>query len=621
VYDAIIVIPLRIACLPIFLGVAVFAYPSAQRTRPNYKKIEYMIPMRDGVKLFVAVYTPVDKPGKHPILMERTPYSAGPYGPDDRRGGFRGSDKFTDAGYIFAFADVRGHYMSEGDYVNVRPELHRGQKGIDESTDTYDTVDYLVKNVPDNNGSVGLWGISYPGFYAGVGAIHTHPALKAVSPQAPVSNWFIGDDFHHNGAFFVQDAFDFLTFFGPVRTGPAPRLPQGPQFDRGEDGAYSFFLKTGALPNFDKNYYKGAIPFWNDMMAHPTYDRWWQDRSLPDHMDDVHCAVMVVGGLFDAEDMWGALNLYQATKKRNPSTPVFLTMGPWYHGMWASRQGTTFGDLNFGQNTSTWFQDNVEFPFFDKYLRGENLPTPPAATIFETGANVWKTFPVWPPKGLGKVSYYPDSAGALSTSPSSGGSESYVYDPANPTPYLANPKTPRRTREYMIDDQRWAEKRSDVLTYKTAPFATDQTVAGPVDVNLWVSTTGTDSDFVVKVIDVWPDDSTEESSRHVSMAGYEQELRADIFRGKFRDSYSRPKPFEPGKPTLVHFHLNDVLHDFKPGHRLMLQIQSSWFPLVDRNPNKFEDINQAQDADFQPATITLYHDAAHPTRLTFGTLP
>jgi putative CocE/NonD family hydrolase len=579
----------------------------------DYKKIEYMIPMRDGVKLYCQVYAPTDIPGEHPILMERTPYNA-------KSHGFRGSPQLIQKGYIFAFEDVRGHYASEGDYVNIRPELRPGQQGIDESTDTYDTVDFLVKNVPDNNHAVGLWGISYPGFYAGVGAIHTHPDLRAVSPQAPVSNWFIGDDFHHNGAFFLQDAFDFLTFFGPVRKGPGPSLGDSPQVNRGDQGPYQFFLKTGGLPNFDADYYKGAIPFWNDMMAHPNYDQWWKDRSLPDHMKDVHCAVLTVGGLFDAEDMWGALNTSKQTTRQNPHTPSFLVMGPWYHGMWASRQGTTFGDLDFGQNTSTWFQENVEFPFFEKYLRGQDVAPPAFATIFETGANQWQKFEQWPPKDLAKLDFYTGPNNALSTRrPTDGGADSYVNDPANPTPYLAKTETPRRTREYMIDDQTWAQKRPDVLTYSSTPGSSDLRVAGPIDVNLWIATTGTDADFVVKVIDVWPSDSTVVSPKGVPMANYEQELRADVFRGKFRNSYSDPQPFVPGAPTLVHFHLNDVLHTFKAGHRIMLQIQSDWFPLVDRNPNVFEDINQAKDSDFQKATITIYRDPSHPTHITFGT--
>lgn len=597
-----------------------FGQRPPQNLQSTYTKYEYMIPMRDGVHLYTAVYVPKSVPGDHPVLMERTPYSAGPYGPD-RYKNFRGSPKLRQAGYIFAYQDVRGKYMSEGKYENVRPELAQSIGGIDESTDTYDTVDWLIRHVPSNNRHVGLWGISYPGFYAGAGGIHSHPALTAISPQAPVSNWFVGDDFHHNGAFFLQDAFDFLTFFGHPRPTPAPDLVRPPRIDRGDDGAYAFFLRTGALPNFDRLYYKGDVSFWNDMMEHPTYDQWWRDRSLPDHMSVVHSAVLTVGGLFDAEDMWGAFNLYDATKRRNRGTPVYLVMGPWFHGMWAGPRGRTFGDLDFGIDTSTYFQDNIEFPFFEKYLRGQNVPPPAPVTIFQTGANQWRTFNEWPPRGLDRASYYLRSDGALSREkPSGEGSDSYINDPADPTPYLAKPETPRRTREYMIDDQRWADGRSDVVAYRSAPVQADTTFAGPVDVDLFASTTGTDADFVVKVIDVWPADSTTKSPLGVPMANYEQEVRADIFRGKFRDGYSNPKPFEPGNPTRVHFRLNSLLHTLLKGHRLEVQVQSSWFPLVDRNPNRFEDIYTAGDADFQKATIKLYRSAKYPSHLTFGLL-
>jgi putative CocE/NonD family hydrolase len=586
--------------------------------RDRYDKIEYMIPMRDGVKLYTAVYVPKDNSSNHPILMERTPYSAGPYGPG-RMANPRGSLKLQQAEYIFARQDVRGKFMSEGEFVNIRPELAPGKAGIDESTDTYDTVDYLVRNVPHNNGHVGLWGISYPGFYAGVGGINSHPALTAISPQAPVSNWFVGDDFHHNGAFFLQDAFSFLGGFGHPRPTPGPTNPMGARINQGTEGAYSFYLKTGALPNFDANYYKGDVPFWNDLMNHPTYDQWWKDRSLPDHMRNVRSAVLTVGGWFDAEDMWGALNLYKQTKAKNPNTPVFLTMGPWFHGMWSRQPGKTFGDLDFGGNTSSYFEDEIEFPFFEKYLRGQNVPPPAPLTLFNTGANKWRKFESWPPKNLTKMNEYLGPDGSITEKhPSQDGNDSYVNDPSNPTPYLADLKSSARTREYMIDDQRWADSRTDVLTYRGATEGHDTTAAGPIDVDFFVSTTGTDADFVVKVIDVWPSDTTAMDRTGKSMAGYEQELRADIFRGKFRDSYSDPKPFMPGKPTRLHFHLNDVLHTFLRGHRMEIQIQSNWFPLVDRNPNQFEDIYKAKDSDFQKATITIYRSKKMPSHISFG---
>ncbi len=593
------------------------------RYRDHVTKYEYMVPMRDGVKMYVAVYVPKDVPGKHPILMERTCYGAGPYGPDSYRTP-RGSKKMLDAGYIFAWSDCRGKGQSEGDYVNIRPELKPGEKGIDESTDTYDTVDYLIKHVPDNNGNVGMWGISYPGFYTGVGGINSHPALKAISPQAPVSNWFFGDDIHHNGAFFLQDTFDFSAGFDVPRAKPGDPPSPRPQIDRGGLSSYDFFLKTGALPNFDTQHYKGTIPYWNELMAHDTYDQYWKDRALPDHMKGVKCAVLTVGGWFDAEDMWGALNLYQHTEKLNKGINNFLCMGPWFHGMWAGRAGggQFFGDLDFGTPTSTYFQDEIEFPFFDKYLRGSPLPAPAEATVFETGVNQWRRFEEWPPKGLGSETLYADQLGKLATvKPKDEGVDHYTNDPANPTPYLADyTKNTRRTREYMIDDQRFTQGRNDVVSYQTSPLASDLRVAGPIDVDLYVTTSGTDSDFVVKVIDVWPGDSTNKAPTGVSMASYQQLLKGDVFRGKFRNSFERPEPFVPGQPTRVHFKLNDALHTFKKGHAIMIQIQSDWFPLVDRNPNKFMDINKATDADFQKATIEILHGPKYPTSIKFGVL-
>lgn len=586
----------------------------------SYSKYEYQIPMRDGVKLYTAVYVPVLS-GKHPILLERTPYGCGPYGAEAIPG-FDNSEKLAEAGYIFAFQDVRGHYMSEGNFVDVRPELQKDEPGIDESTDTFDTIDYLVKHVPNNSQSVGLRGISYPGFYAGVGAINTHPALKAVSPQAPVSNWFLGDDFHHNGAFFEQDAFEFYNWFGWPRSRPATELPPTLAPVSSRDGAYAFYLNIGALPNLDTRYFKKRIPFWNDLMKHETYDQWWQDRSLPDHARNITCAVLTVGGLFDAEDMWGALNLFRATSIQNPNTPNYLVMGPWYHGMWADGAGRTFGDLDFKSDTSRWFRDFVEFPFFEKYLAGNPAIEPAKATIFETGKNKWQSFAEWPPLGLKPEAFYLDSGNSISSdTPVMVGSDSYINDPEHPTPYLADLKTERRTREYMVDDQRWAEKRNDVKSYKANPFTSEHRYAGPVDVDFWVSTSGTDADFVVKLIDVWPSDSLEKSPSGLSMAGYEQNLRADIFRGKFRNSFAHPEPFEPSKPTHLHFKMNDILHTFLPGHRLMIQVQSSWFPLVDQNPNVFENINEAKNSDFKKATITIYHDPEHPSKIVLGGLP
>jgi len=600
--------------LVLVLGASADAGGDAQDALSNhYRKIEYRYPVRDGVKLYANVYIPTDKPGKHPIILERTPYHAEPYGPDTFPPGMRGSQKFRDAGYIFAFADVRGTGMSEGTFVMANPKKPKGAPGIDESTDTYDTVDYLVKHVPDNNGNVGMWGISYPGYFAGVGGIDSHPALKAISPQAPCANWFYGDDVHHNGAYFLQDLFDFLTFFGPPRTtlgewAPGPSIPE-------HASAYDFFLKMGSVANAEPEYFRGGVRFWGDILNHPNYDSYWKGEELPSKMNGVKCAVMTVGGWYDAEDQWGALNLPAAIERLNPGVTSLRVMGPWFHGGWAGGTGKSLGAIDFGSNTSTYYRDEIEFPFFDHYLRNSGAALPAKATMFETGTDKWLTFNQWPPAELKPVRYYLNSGNTLTQSkPATDGQDSFVSDPANPTPYLSGYQSSKgRPLDFPLSDQRFAEKRPDVLTYSAPAFTDNLTVAGPIDVDFWITTTGTDADLVVKVIDVFPDDSG-------TLAGDEEMVRGDVFRCKFRDSFEKPTPIKPGSPTHVHFKLNDVLHTFLKGHRLMVQVQGSWFPLVDRNPNKFEDIYKAKDSDFQKATITVLHDQKLSTSVGFGVI-
>ncbi len=603
-------------CLFVLLALVLVPCGSvAQPATPfkdRYTKSEYLIPMRDGTHLYTAVYVPKDKPGKHPILLERTPYGAGPYGLELYRGQ-RGSSRLQENGYIFAAQDVRGMGHSEGTFVNDRPELINPLKphDVDESTDTYDTIEYLVHNVSDNNGRVGLWGISYPGFYAGVGAVNSHPALKAVSPQAPVSDWFIGDDFHHNGAFFLMDAVGFARFGQSRASKKSDR-----NIDVGGD-PMTFYREHGALGELTETYFKDTDGIWKDLMAHGTYDEYWQSRSLPLHMRNVHCAVMVVGGWFDAEDCWGALHTYQGTKANNRGIAATLVMGPWYHGMWAGQKGDKFGDLDFGQPTATYFQDQIEFPFFDAYLRGEGR-RPSGAQVFDTGIYQWRTFPQWPPRGIRETAFYllPDH-GVGSAAPKGDAAsayDEYVSDPGDPVPYQGG-KITRRTREYMVDDQRFATARPDVLTYRTPPLTQDITMAGPVEADLSVSTTGTDADFVVKLIDVFPDDAPGK------LAGYQMLVRAEVMRAKFRDSYSNPAPMTPGKIERVRYALPDVFHTLRRGHRLMVQVQSSWFPLVDRNPQQFMNIYEAKTGDFQKATIHLYHGGTAASSIRVGVLP
>lgn len=595
--------------------------PVPSDIRGSYDKFEYMIPMRDGKRLYTSVYVPKNKAGEHPIMLERTPYSAGPYGKDAFKPGFRGSKKFVEAGYIYAFQDVRGRYMSEGEFVNVRPQLtvRRGSEDIDESTDTYDTVDYLIKNVKQNNHRVGIWGISYPGFYAGVATPNTHPALKAASPQAPVSDWFIGDDFHHNGAFFLQDAFSFLNGFGQPRPVPTETPRRGEPIELGGD-AYKYFLEMGPLPNFDKNHYKGQVSFWNDMMNHPNYDEFWQSRSLPSTVKNVRCAVMTVGGFFDAEDCWGAQNLFKGIEKLNPGIENSLVAGPWYHGGWARSGGEFFGDIDFGQKTSTYYQDNIEFPFFESHLRGDGKLKRPKFEGFVTGSNRWIKRAQWPPADAKPVSFYLDAGKKLSinTAPqATTGSSSYVSDPANPVPYQGG-VLGRRSREYMIDDQRFATSRRDVLSFSSTPLEKNMTLAGPIEAEVFLTTTGSDADLVVKVIDEYPKGTPDFKGKN--MDGYQMLVRGEVMRCRYRNSFQNPSPLTPGRTERVVFELPGILHTFKRGHRIMVQIQSSWFPLVDRNPNQFVDIYQAKEEDFIKSVINIQHRPGAASRLTVGSI-
>jgi len=592
--------------------------------RDHYTKIERSIPMRDGVKLFTAIYVPKEA-GKYPFMISRTPYTVAPYGADKYKTTLGPSSLFLKEGFIFVYQDVRGKWMSEGEFVDVRPhkDNKRGKKDIDESSDTYDTIDWLIKNIPNNNGKAGIYGISYPGFYSTASLPGAHPGLKAVSPQAPVTDWFQGDDFHHNGAFFLNDAFSFYSTFGVPR--PKPITPdQGPKpFNFPIKDSYRFYLELGALKNVKDKYFADSIKFWNDLMAHGNYDAFWEARNIRTHLKNIKPAVLVVGGFFDAEDAFGALNTYKAIEKQSPASTNNLVMGPWFHGGWARGTGSSFGDISFGQETSTWYQKNVEFPFFMKYLKNASDPQLSEATIFLTGSNEWKKFATWPPKDTETRTLYFQPDGKLAfTAPSASESfDEYVSDPANPAPYQAGVQS-RRTREYMIDDQRFAARRPDVKVYQTDVLTEDLTLTGPLMANLSVSTTGTDADYVVKLIDVYPEDETSESPADKSeiMAGYEMLVRGEVMRGKFRNSFAKPEPFVPGQVTQVKYSIPDVAHTFKKGHRIMIQVQNSWFPLVDRNPQKFVDIYTADDKDFQKATHRIYHDATHASSVAVTVL-
>lgn len=609
----------------------------------HYTKTEVMIPMRDGVRLFTSIYAPKDSSEPHPMLMRRTPYSCRPYGEDQFPGRVDPGPEYALDGYILVYQDVRGCYRSEGTFVNMTPHLDdkASEKEIDESTDGYDTIDWLVNNVPNNNGRVGLWGISYPGFYAAASMIDAHPALKCSSPQAPVADWWY-DDFHHHGAFFLPHAFWFLSSFGQPRPEPVSERP-GRGFEVADPDGYDFFLhETGTLAALQTQYLHGDIQFWNKLVEHPNRDEFWQDRNILPHLHKVAPAVMTVGGWFDAEDLYGALKTYQAIEAKNPDSFNILVMGPWYHGGWLRSDGERLGDAWFGSPTSPFYREHLQKVFFDAFLLGDGEADLPEATVFETGANQWRTFDQWPPAQVKTRYLYlgddsrlllPTEAGAQAIDERSSPDETpagrdrdfdeFVSDPARPVPYTQE-ITQRMTREYMTDDQRFAARRQDVLAYQTEPVAEPLTLAGPILAELWVSTDHQDADWIVKLIDVYPDDAEDFPNlpEGTHTGGYQMLVRSEVIRGRFRDDPARPVPFTPGEPTLVTLPLQDVLHTFEPGHRVMVQIQSTWFPLVDRNPQKWVDnIYLAEPADFVKATHRVYHSEEHPTRIKVGVLP
>ncbi|MGJ1196461.1 CocE/NonD family hydrolase [Sphingobacterium spiritivorum] len=589
--------------------------------REHYTKIEQLIPMRDGVKLFTAIYIPKDTNNKYPFLINRTPYTVSPYGAEQYKKTLGNFPAMMRKGYIFVYQDVRGKWMSEGTFEDVRPQQSKytSRKDIDESTDTYDTIDWLVKNIKNNNGKAGVYGISYPGFYSTASLVNAHPALKAVSPQAPVTDWYIGDDFHHGGALFLMDAFRFMSTFGVPR--PHPITPdKGPKgFEFPIKDQYRFYLNAGTVKNLKETYFADSIKFWNDLFAHPDYDQFWKSRLITPHLTNVQPAVMVVGGFFDAEDAYGAFKTYQSIEQQNKKNNNILVMGPWFHGGWVRGDGSSFGDIQFDQKTSIHYQEELELPFFEYYLKGQGNFNAAEANIFLSGSNEWKKFSSWPPKETQQRNLYLQPNGKLSFDKvqRTDSWDEYVSDPNNPVPFQTG-VWDSRSREYMVDDQRFASTRPDVMTYQTDALSEDITLTGPVIANLVVSTTGTDADYVVKLIDVYPEDSP--NNKNTMMAGYQMLVRGEILRGKYRNDFSKPEAFVPDQITKVNYTLPDVGHTFKKGHRIMIQIQNSWFPLADRNPQKFMNIYEAEPQDFQKATQRIFHDVHNSSYITLPVL-
>jgi putative CocE/NonD family hydrolase len=610
--------------LVLIAGAAAQDQPAEIFVKAHYTKYEYRIPMRDGVRLFTAVYVPkataFEDHGPYPFMMDRTPYSVAPYGEDNYPKNLGPSSEFETGGYIFVYQDVRGRNMSEGEFIEMRPHIDdkKSSKDVDDASDTHDTIEFLLKNVANNNGKVGIWGISYPGFYTSASIIDSHPALAAASPQAPMTDLFLGDDAYHGGAFVLSANFGFYgPFFHPQKTPVKPSSSES--FDMGTPDSYRFLLQAGSISDLDKKFLNGSNYLFTDQYTHDTYDSYWQARDLSRHMKNVKCAVLVVGGWYDAEDLSGPYRTFNAISKFNPETPTTLVEGPWVHGGWARGDGSHLGDISFDAKTSEYFQSKVQFPFFEHYLKGKAAGVQPKAVVFETGTNVWRSFEQWPPKEAKAKMLYFRAGGKLSfDAPADAKSvDEYVSDPSHPVPFVGY-TTDTVPQRYMVDDQRFASYRPDVLVYETDPLEEDVTIAGPVSPKLKVASSGTDSDFVVKLIDVYPDDYEAGDGRPnkrvldappLHMGGYQELLRGEPMRAKFRNSWEKPEALTPGKETEVDFTMPDVFHTFRRGHRIMVQVQSSWFPLVDRNPQTFTDIPHAKPEDFKKATEQVFRQA------------
>lgn len=608
--------PRLLILLLCFSSISVFAQnQDSIYMREHYDKAEYSIPMRDGIRLFTVVYTPKNRSKKHPILLNRTPYNASSYADFKTHG--HPSGHLVRDGYIFAFQDVRGRYMSEGQYNNMTPNIPgnnvKNKKDIDESSDTWDSIDWMVKNIQNNNGRVGIYGISYPGFYSAAALPDAHPALKAASPQAPIADFFF-DDFHHMGAYLQSytPAFAVFGYQKKERTKEDWFMPELSRlFSLPVKDAYDFYLRQGPLKNITKNFHHDNF-FWNQIIEHPNYDTFWQRRNILPHLTNIKPAVMTVGGWFDAEDLYGPLNIYKRIEESTPGAKNTIVMGPWGHGDWAGEQGKSrHGHIYFGDSISTFYQREIERPFFAYHLKDEGSNGLPEAYMFNTGTKQWQQFDAWPPKNAPTLRLYFGENGKLSINQPIKETTvfNYLSDPMKPVPYTSEIEgltfTPRR---FMSDDQRHASRRPDVLTFETDTLTEDVTIAGEIRAKLKVAMTGSDADFIVKLIDVYPQHHPEypHNPKNITMGSYQQLVRHETFRGRFRNSFEKPEPFTPGQQTDVTVPLQDVLHTFKKGHRIMIQVHSTWFPYIDRNPQKYvSNIYKAAEEDFIKSTISV----------------
>jgi len=596
----------------------------------NYTKQEVDIVMRDGMKLHTTIYSPKDTSKTYPILMQRTPYSSRPYGEGKMRKNIGPNKNLMQEGNIIVYQDVRGRWMSEGVYDNMRAYIpNKKENESDETTDTYDTIDWLVKNIENNNGRVGTWGISYPGHYSTVSTIDAHPALKAASPQACIGDFFF-DDFHHNGAFLLS-YFRAISLFGTYKDTPTDTAWYSfPKMDTQDQ--YQFFLDKGPLSNLNKyfqnEYLDDGTPrsqdriddfFWKEIVEHPNYDSVWKSKGIIQHLDKVPSSVatMVVGGWFDAEDLYGPLETYKNIEKHQKDNYNTLVFGPWDHGGWArSTSRNAVGNYYFGDSISINFQNEIETKFFNHFLKGEGSHNSglPEAYVYDTGKKTWSSYETWPPKNTQKETLFLSDNNKLTFKKESTKPVQFISDIKRPVPYSEDIKTVFTPRKYMTDDQRFAARRPDVLVFETDVLENDITLSGDILAKLKVATTGTAADWIVKVIDVHPSDAEENNDKlqdHLKMSNYHLMVRSEVMRGRFRNSFEKPEPFTPNKKTEVNIKLQDVYHTFKKGHKLQIQVQSTWFPLIDLNPQTYVDnIFKAEEKDFKTQTHTVFTDSS-----------